>query len=152
MRRAIAAMTSGRIVHCSRGRDSNSTSFDFRFGGMNDFGETSNPDADNRTIRDEVKLGVLLTVHARQVLKDETAPSQDCLLKRGRCGTMTHDYKRHGTTTLFAALNTIDGSVPSTCMRRHRHAEWLRFQMGERSVPKDKDIHIIADTSWTIAN
>lgn len=48
-------------------------------------------------------------------------------LKPGRCGTMTHDYKRNGTATLFAALNTLDGSVISMCEDRHRHQEWLRF-------------------------
>ncbi len=79
---------------------------------------------------------------------DRTQPGLP--MKKGRCGTMTHDYKRHGTTTLFAALNTIDGSVLATCMRRHRHEEWLRFlRMIERSVPKEKDIHIIADNYAT---
>jgi len=79
---------------------------------------------------------------------DRTQPGLP--LKKGRCGTMTHDYKRHGTTTLFAALNTIDGSILATCMRRHRHEEWLRFlRLIERSVPKDKDIHIIADNYAT---
>jgi len=79
---------------------------------------------------------------------DRTQPGLP--IKKGRCGTMTHDYKRHGTTTLFAALNTIDGSVLATCMRRHRHEEWLRFlRIIERSVPKDKDIHIIADNYAT---
>jgi len=48
-------------------------------------------------------------------------------LKKGRCGTMTHDYKRHGTTTLFAARSTRDGSVVSRCAQRHRHVEWLDF-------------------------
>ncbi len=47
--------------------------------------------------------------------------------KKGRAGTMTHDYKRHGTTTLFAALNVLDGSVIGRCMPRHRHQEFLRF-------------------------
>jgi len=79
---------------------------------------------------------------------DRTQPGLP--IKKGRCGTMTHDYKRHGTTTLFAALNTLDGSVLATCMRRHRHEEWLRFlRIIERSVPKDKDIHIIADNYAT---
>src|ERR1041385_966668 len=56
---------------------------------------------------------------------DRTQPGLP--LKKGRCGTMTHDYVRHGTTTLFAALNTLDGRVISTCMQRHRHQEWLKF-------------------------
>ena len=46
-------------------------------------------------------------------------------MKKGRCGTMTHDYKRHGTTTLFAALNTLDGRVIGECMAKHRHQEFL---------------------------
>jgi transposase len=79
---------------------------------------------------------------------DRTQPGLP--MKKGRCGTMTHDYKRHGTTTLFAALNTIDGSVLASCMRRHRHEEWLRLlRKIERSVPDDKDIHIIADNYAT---
>jgi hypothetical protein len=48
-------------------------------------------------------------------------------MKKGRAGTMTHDYKRHGTTTLFAALDFATGQVIGQCMKRHRHQEWLRF-------------------------
>jgi len=48
-------------------------------------------------------------------------------LKKGRCGTMTHDYKRCGTTTLFAALNVLDGTIIHNCMDRHRHQEFLKF-------------------------
>ena len=56
---------------------------------------------------------------------DRTQPGLP--MKKGRAHTMTHDHKRHGTTTLFAALNTLDGSVMATCMERHRHQEWLKF-------------------------
>lgn len=56
---------------------------------------------------------------------DRTPPGLP--LKKGRCSTMTHDYKRNGTTSLFAAMNTLDGSIISQCMRRHRHVEWLKF-------------------------
>jgi transposase len=56
---------------------------------------------------------------------DRTQPGLP--IKRGRAGTMTHDYKRNGTATLFAALNTFDGKVISMCAPRHRHQEWLRF-------------------------
>jgi hypothetical protein len=56
---------------------------------------------------------------------DRTQPGLP--LKKGRAQTMTHDYKRNGTTTLFAALNTLDGKVMATCMERHRHQEWLKF-------------------------
>jgi hypothetical protein len=56
---------------------------------------------------------------------DRTPPGLP--LKKGRCGTMTHDYIRHGTTTLFAALNVLDGSVIDRCMQQHRHQEFIRF-------------------------
>ena len=63
---------------------------------------------------------------------------------------MTHDYKRHGTTTLFAALNTLDGSVLATCMRRHCHTEWLKFlRLIDRSIDRSKEVHIIADNYAT---
>jgi len=67
-------------------------------------------------------------------------------MKKGRCGTMTHDYKRHGTTTLFAALNTLNGSVIGRCMQRHRHQEFIRFLNAvEREVPAGKLVHAIVD-------
>ena len=56
---------------------------------------------------------------------DRTQPGLP--LKKGRCGTMTHDYKRHGTTTLFAALSLLDGKVIGQCQARHRHQEFLKF-------------------------
>ena len=71
-------------------------------------------------------------------------------MKKGRCGTMTHDYKRHGTTTLFAALNVLDGSVIGECMPRHRHQEFLRFlRRLDREFPKDLDLHLIVDNYGT---
>jgi transposase len=79
---------------------------------------------------------------------DRTQPGLP--MKNGRCGTMTHDYKRNGTTTLFAALNTLNGTVIETCMPRHRHQEWIRFlRLIKRSTPSDKDIHIICDNYAT---
>ena len=79
---------------------------------------------------------------------DRTQPGLP--LKKGRCGTMTHDYKRNGTTTLFAALNTLDGSVIGTCMPRHRHQEWLSFlRLVDTQTPPDKDIHLIVDNYAT---
>ena len=79
---------------------------------------------------------------------DRTQPGLP--LKKGRAGTMTHDYKRHGTTTLFAALNTLDGSVIACCQQRHRHEEWLTF-LGriDRQTPKDKQLHLICDNYST---
>ena len=61
---------------------------------------------------------------------DRTQPGLP--IKKGRAGTMTHDYIRHGTTTLFAALNVLDGSVIGQCMARHRHQEFIRFLIGSR--------------------
>ena len=79
---------------------------------------------------------------------DRTQPGLP--MKKGRCGTMTHDYKRHGTTTLFAALNTRNGSVIETCLPKHRHQEWIRFlNLITRHAPADKDIHIICDNDAT---
>src|SRR3989475_1359550 len=66
--------------------------------------------------------------------------------KKGRCGTMTHDYKRHGTTTLFTAMNTQDGTVIDVCMPTHRHQEWIQFlQLIRQRTPGDKDVHLIMD-------
>ncbi len=79
---------------------------------------------------------------------DRTQPGLP--LKKGRAQTMTHDYKRHGTTTLFAALNMLDGQVIGQCQQRHTHAEWLRFlRKIERETPKDKTLHLIADNYAT---
>jgi transposase len=71
-------------------------------------------------------------------------------MKRGRAGTITHDYKRNGTTTLFAALNTLDGTVISMCQERHRHEEWLKFlRLIDRKTPKHLKVHLIADNYAT---
>ena len=79
---------------------------------------------------------------------DRTQPGLP--LKKGRSGTMTHDYKRHGTTTLFAAMNTLDGSVISRCAQRHRHTEWLDFlRQIDRETPKGKALHLICDNYAT---
>jgi transposase len=75
---------------------------------------------------------------------DRTQPGLP--MKKGRNGTMTHDYKRCGTTTLFAALNTLTGEVLSQCRPRHTNEDWLAFlRLIVRNTPKDKQIHIIAD-------
>ena len=86
------------------------------------------------------QLGTLMPVgghppHQIQAL-DRTQPGLP--LKKGRAGTMTHDYKRHGTTTLFAALNILDGTVLGRCMQRHRHQEFIRF-LG-RTQPCARDV------------
>jgi len=79
---------------------------------------------------------------------DRTQPGLP--LKRGRAETMTHDYKRHGTTTLFAALNILDGSVISQCQPRHRHNEWLKFlKQIDANVEPDLQIHVVLDNYAT---
>ena len=79
---------------------------------------------------------------------DRTQPGPP--LKKGRAETMPHDYKRNGTTTLFAALNVLDGQVIGQCQQRHTHAEWLKFlQKLDRETPKDKTLHLIADNYAT---
>ena len=79
---------------------------------------------------------------------DRTQPGLP--LKKGRAGTMTHDYKRNGTTTLFAALNTLNGKLIGTCMKRHRHQEWLKFlKMIDAQTPPNKEIHLIVDNYST---
>ena len=79
---------------------------------------------------------------------DRTQPGLP--LKKGRAAAMTHDYKRNGTTTLFAALNVLDGQVIAQCQQRHRHTEWLKFlKQIERETPKDKALHLIVDNYAT---
>ena len=89
---------------------------------------------------------VVLSIDEKSQIQalDRTQPGLP--LKRGKAGTMTHDYKRHGTTTLFAALNVLEGTVLARCMQRHRHQEFIRFLNAvEASVPAGKIIHAIAD-------
>lgn len=79
---------------------------------------------------------------------DRTQPGLP--LKKGRAATMTHDYKRNGTTTLFAALNVLNGQVIGQCQQRHTHVEWLKFlKKIDRETPKDKTLHLIADNYAT---
>jgi transposase len=79
---------------------------------------------------------------------DRTQPGLP--LKRGKAGTMTHDYKRHGTIDLFAALNVLDGEVVGQCTARHRHQEFLQFlRKLDREFPKALDLHLVLDNSST---
>jgi transposase len=79
---------------------------------------------------------------------DRTQPGLP--LKRGRCGTLTHDYVRHGTTTLFAALNVLEGTVIGGCFERHRHEEFLRFlRQVDRDTPPERQLHLIVDNYAT---
>ena len=79
---------------------------------------------------------------------DRTQPGLP--LKKARCGTMAHDYKRNGTATLFAALDALDGQVISMCDDRHRHQEWLKFlRVIDHVTPAEKQIHMIVDNYST---
>ena len=79
---------------------------------------------------------------------DRTQPSLP--LKKGRCGTMTHDYKRNGTTTLFAALDVAEGRLIGKCMNRHRHQEWIKFlKLIDSETPKELGLHLIVDNYAT---
>ena len=89
---------------------------------------------------------VVLSVDEKSQIQalDRTQPGLP--MKKGRAGTMTHDYIRNGTTTLFAALNVLDGSVVGQCMQRHRHQEFLRFlNRLEREIPAGKLVHVVLD-------
>ena len=108
-------------------------------------------------LRDVVGLYVDPPAHAIVLSVDEKSQiqaldrSQPGLpMKKGRLGTMTHDYKRNGTTTLFAALNVLDGTVIGRNMQRHRHQEFIRFlNVINAQVPEDKAVHIILDNYAT---
>lgn len=79
---------------------------------------------------------------------DRTQPGLP--MKNGRASTFTHDYVRHGTTTLFAALNVADGTVIGQCQARHRHIEWLKFlRLLDDQTPADRDLHLILDNYAT---
>ncbi len=93
---------------------------------------------------------VVLSVDEKSQIQalDRTQPGLP--IKKGRCQTMTHDYKRHGTTTLFAALNVLEGKVIGRCMQRHRHQEFIRFlNTIEAEVPAGKLVHVILDNYAT---
>ena len=89
---------------------------------------------------------IVLSVDEKSQIQalDRTQPGLP--MKKGRLGTMTHDYKRHGTTTLFAALNVLEGKVIGRCMQRHRHQEFIRFLNAiEADIPAGKGVHVILD-------
>jgi transposase len=117
----------------------------------------SNDPAFAEKLRDVVGLYIAPPAHAVVLSVDEKSQIQaldrtqpGLPLKKGRGPTMTHDYKRNGTTTLFAALNVLDGSVIGRNMQRHRHQEFIRFlNQIERDVPAGKVIHVILDNYCT---
>ena len=93
---------------------------------------------------------VVLSIDEKSQIQalDRTQPGLP--LKPGKAGTMTHDYKRHGTTTLFAAFNVLDGVVLGRCMQKHTHQEFIRFLNAvDREVPAGKLVHAILDNYAT---
>ena len=119
--------------------------------------KVSNDPAFEEKLRDVVGLyldpphnAVVFCVDEKSSIQalDRTQPGLP--MKKGRCGTMTHDYKRHGTSTLFAALNTLTGEVIGECKSRHRHQEFLSFiKTVEKQTPKELSIHLIVDNYAT---
>ena len=94
-----------------------------------------------------LRMPWLLSIDEKSQIQalDRTQPGLP--MKPGRLGTMTHDYKRNGTTTLFASFNVLDGTVIGRCMQRHRHQEFIRFLNAvERAVPDGKMIHVSSTT------
>ena len=108
-------------------------------------------------VRDVVGLYLNPPEHALVLCFDEKSQIQaldrtqpGLPMKKGRAGTMTHDYKRNGTTTLFAALNLLEGTVIAQCMPRHRHQEFLRFlKRLDRDTPQRFDVHMVLDNYQT---
>jgi transposase len=93
---------------------------------------------------------LLLCVDGKSQIQalDRTPPGLP--MKKGRCGTMTHDYKRNGTTTLFAALSMLDGTIIGDCLPRHRHQEFIRFlKKIDAETPSNIDLHVIVDNYGT---
>src|SRR2546429_5527263 len=89
---------------------------------------------------------IVLSVDEKSQIQalDRTQPGLP--MKKGRAGTITHDYKRHGVTTLFAALDVLEGKVIGQCMKRHRHQEFIRFlNVIDAKVAKKKTVHVIVD-------
>src|SRR6266436_6219280 len=102
------------------------------------------------TLADPPAHAVVLSVDEKSQIQalDRTQPGLP--MKKGRCATMTHDYKRHGTTTLFAALNVLEGQIIGRCMQRHRHQEFIRFlNTIEADIPAGKIIHVVLDNYAT---
>src|ERR1700704_2605618 len=99
---------------------------------------------------DPPEHALVLSVDEKSQIQALDRPQPGLPLKKGRCGTMTHDYKRHGTTTLFAAFNVLDGVVLGRCMQKQTHQEFIRFLNAvERAVPAGKLIHAIVDNYAT---
>jgi transposase len=99
---------------------------------------------------DPPEHAIVLSVDEKSQIQalDRTQPTLPMI--PGRCGTMTHDYKRNGTTTLFAAVSVLDGKVIGECKPRHRHQEWIQFlKKIDKETPPELDLHLIVDNYST---
>jgi transposase len=93
---------------------------------------------------------IVLSVDEKSQIQALDRTQSGLPMTKGRPGTITHDYKRHGVTTLFAAFNVLEGKVIGQCMKRHRHQEFIRFlNVIEARVPKKKTVHVIVDNYAT---
>jgi len=93
---------------------------------------------------------VVLCVDEKSQIQALDRTQKSLPMYKGRGGTMTHDYKRNGTTTLFAALNVLEGTVIGTCMAQHRHQEWLKFlKKIDGEISPGKQVHLIVDNYAT---
>ena len=102
----------------------------------------------SHVVEDPKRLGGPANRKSQVQALDRTQPGLP--MKKGRAGTMTHDYKRNGTTTLFAAHNVLNGHVIGRCHQRHTHVEWLKFlRQIDRETPRGKTLHLIADNYAT---
>ena len=119
--------------------------------------KVSNDPAFTEKLVDVVGLYLDPPEHALVLCADEKSQIQaldrtqkSLPLYPGRCGTMTHDYKRNGTTSLFAAIDMLEGKVIGTCMQRHRHQEWIKFlDLIDEQTPPELDVHLIVDNYRT---
>lgn len=99
---------------------------------------------------DPPEHALVLSVDEKSQIQALDRTQKSLPLKKGRCGTMTHDYKRNGTTTLFAALDVAEGRLIGQCMNRHRHQEWIKFlKLIDAETPKELDLHLIVDNYAT---
>src|SRR5208337_4919946 len=93
---------------------------------------------------------LVLCIDEKSQIQALDRPQPGLPLKKGRCGTMTHDYKRNGTTTLFAALEVAHGKVIGECHPRHRHQEWLKFlRRLDQEFPGEQELHLVMDNYGT---
>lgn len=93
---------------------------------------------------------LVLCVDEKSQIQALDRTQQSLPMYPGRCGTVTHDYKRHGTTTLFAAIELAEGQLIGTCMPRHRHQEWIQFlELIDQETPSERDLHLVVDNYAT---